>query len=87
MISYRKAVHTLTDGGDDTRSFMAEDAGRRVRARANLLEIRTANPARGHTQKHFAGPNARHWHRFHPHVVHAAVNSRLHCLRNTVGRV
>ena len=60
------------------RKFVAEDLRRLDEAVVNLFDVRAANAARGHAEKHFAFANLWDGHRFDHHAPLAAIHTRAH---------
>src|ERR1700760_24135 len=58
-----------------------------MRASVDLLEISAADATCSHTQQHFARANARHRHRLHTNVIHATIDSSMHCLRDAMRQI
>jgi hypothetical protein len=63
-------------------SFMTEDAGRRVRAGGNLLEVGAADPTGVHPNQEFTATGSGNGHFFEANVVHAAIDRSPHRRRN-----
>gem|GEM_PF-541106 len=76
-----------TDPHDGSTRFVPEDAGSRNGALLDLLDVRGAHTAGGHTDKDLIRPDAGDIDRFQTKVVDAAVDNRPHGLRNHGGRV
>jgi hypothetical protein len=77
-----KVAHAFANRCDDSGSFVAEDAGRRVRPSSDLLEVGAANAASVNADEQLAGADL--WNRncLQAHIIHAAVDRRLHGGRN-----
>jgi hypothetical protein len=81
-ISTAKARYSFADSDDSSSHLMAKDAGRRMRAGMDLLQIRSADAAGGNLDENFAGADGGDRHSFDPHVVDAAIHYGPHGGRN-----
>jgi hypothetical protein len=81
-ITNPESTHAHAQPNDGAGRLVAKDARRGNRAVVDLLDIRGAHAAHGHTDKQFVRTNARHRHSLDAQVVHAAINHSLHRLGN-----
>src|ERR1019366_3292984 len=72
------AGNILAERSNHSGSFMAKDAGSRMRTGGNLLEIGAADAAGVDPDQDFSWADLRNRDGFQPNVVHAAINRRLH---------
>jgi hypothetical protein len=63
-----------------TRGFMTEYPRGRYGPVLDFLDVGRADTAGRHPHQQFVGADPRHRHRFHPNVINAVINGRLHGL-------
>ena len=81
-IAGREASHSGTDGRDNARGFVAEDAGRGVGSGGNFLEVSAADAAGMDAKEQFARADRRHRNGFQADVIDSAVDGGEHGRRD-----
>ena len=80
-----ETANPCADPGDESRSLMSENPGRRNGAVLDFLDIRRANAADGHFHQDFIGPDGGHRDDFDPQIVYPPIDQGVHFFGNQHG--
>jgi len=77
-IACLKVGYALADCSDNTRGFMAEDAGGGMRAGGDFFQVRSADAATVNADEYFSGVDGRNRNGLHAYVVLTVIDGGEH---------